>query len=200
MIHYLPIPELQLPDKLQHQLEQLDWTNLTVTSEANRWQVFRRLVKWNTDWFDFLTFYGFFLGNVGTVKNLRIEAELEKSITEIIQSHFDCSEAPILRLQVMFGGKLLPLHTDITRHASLIFPIDNHDDARTNFYEPICKVDSALPNPVHCSCVETTVITVPTLINTDCIHAVVYDKPISQQRPRISLTAKWANTKFQDLV
>ena len=199
MIHYLSIPELQLPDKLQQQLEQLDWTALTVTSEANQKQVFRRMIQAG-NWVDYLAVYGWLLGRIGVVKNLRIDHDLEQAIIKVIQNYFECDEEPVLRLQVMFGGEMLPLHTDITRHASLIFPIANHFSARTNFYESMTEFDPALPNPMQCMCVESTVITVPTLINTDCIHSVVYIEPVTKQRPRISLTAKWANTKFQDLV
>ena len=199
MIHYQAIPELQLDSELQQLLENLDWQKLTVTTEANRKQVFRRMIRAG-NWADYLAVYGWLLGKIGVVKNLRLDNALEQAITKVIQNYFECDEAPVLRLQVMFGGEMLPLHTDITRHASLIFPIANHLSARTNFYESMTDFDPALPNPMQCMCVESTVITVPTLINTDCIHSVVYIEPITKQRPRISLTAKWANTKFRDLV
>jgi hypothetical protein len=200
MIHHRAIPELQLGPELQQLLENLDWKKLTVTTEANRVQVLKRMLRSGSNWSDYLTFYGWLLGKIGVVKNLRLDADLEQAITKVIQDHFGCAEAPVLRLQVMFGGEMLPLHTDMTRHASLIFPVANHNSARTNFYRSMTDFDPALPNPVYCSCVETTVITVPTLIDTDCIHSVVYIEPITEQRPRISLTAKWANTKFRDLV
>lgn len=200
MIHYRAIPELQLAETLQQRLENINWQELTVTTEANRTQVLKRMLQSVEAWPDYLAFYGWLLGKIGVVKNLRIDRDLEQAITEVIQNYFGCKEAPVLRLQVMFGGEMLPLHTDITRHASLIFPIANHRSARTNFYQSMTDFDPALPNPVYCSCVETTVITVPTLIDTDCIHSVVYIEPITKQQPRISLTAKWANTKFRDLV
>lgn len=200
MVNYQAIPELQLPQDLQQRLVALDWRALTVTTEANRYQVIRRIIRSGVSWFDYLSFYGWFLGRVGTVKNLRIDPDLEQAIAQIIQSHFNCQETPVLRLQVMFGGEMLPLHTDITRHASLVIPVSNHASAITNFYESIQPVNPALPNPMQCMCIESTVISVPTLINTDCIHSVVYREPVTEPRPRISLTAKWADTKFQELV
>jgi hypothetical protein len=199
MAHYQVIPELQLAEDLQQRLECLDWRELAVTTEANRKQVLKRMVKAG-NWSDYLACYGWLLNRVGVVKNLRIDHDLEQKIIKVIQNYFGCDEQPVLRLQVMFGGAMLPLHTDITRHASLIFPIANHRSARTNFYESMTDFDPALPNPMQCMCVESIVITAPTLINTDCIHSVVYLEPITEQCPRISLTAKWANTKFQDLV
>jgi hypothetical protein len=199
MIHYRAIPELQLAEDVQQRLERLDWRDLVLTTEANRTQVFKRMIRAG-NWVDYLAMYGWLLGKIGVVKNLRIDHDLEQAITKVIQNYFGCDEAPVLRLQVMFGGEMLPLHTDITRHASLIFPIANHHSARTNFYESMTDFDPGLPNPMQCMCVESTVITTPTLINTDSIHSVVYLEPITEQCPRISLTAKWANTKFRDLV
>ena len=177
MIHYRAIPELQLAEDVQQRLERLDWRDLVLTTEANRTQVFKRMIRAG-NWVDYLAMYGWLLGKIGVVKNLRIDHDLEQAI----------------------GGEMLPVHTDITRHTSLIFPIANHHSARTNFYESMTDFDPGLPNPMQCMCVESTVITTPTLINTDSIHSVVYLEPITEQCPRISLTAKWANTKFRDLV
>lgn len=176
------------------------WHQLPVTTEANRFQVFRRMIRTRDNWLDYLAYYGWMLGRIATVKNLRLDTELEQQVVDTVQKHFHCRESPVVRLQVMFGGEMLPLHTDITRHASLVIPISNHLGARTNFYKALRSVDSALPNPTQCECVESTVISQPTLIDTDCIHSVVSDAPITKQHPRISLTAKWANTKFRDLV
>ena len=159
MFHYLPVPDLKLPTNLQQQLEKIDWRKLTITSEANRWQVICRMIKIRKkNWIDFFNFYGWLLGDIGTVKNLRIGAELSDPISKLIQTYFGCRETPILRLQVMFGGKILPLHTDITRHVSLIIPISNHTVAHTNFYKSSQEFSPELPNPRHCQRVETTVL------------------------------------------
>jgi hypothetical protein len=152
------------------------------------------------NWLDYLAYYGWMLGRVATVKNLRLDLDLEQRVVEIVQKHFNCNESPGVRLQVIFGGEILPLHTDITRHASLVIPISNHHGARTNFYQAVRPVSPALPNPKQCLCIESIVIDKPTLIDTDCIHSVVSETPITENNPRISLTAKWANTKFRELV
>lgn len=158
------------------------------------------MIRTGDNWFDYLAYYGWMLRRIATVKNLRIDAGLEQQVVDMVQKHFNCSESPVVRLQVMFGGEMLPLHTDITRHASLVVPISNHHGTRTDFYRAMRPVDPALPNPKQCVCLESVEITKPTLIDTDCIHSVVSEKPITKHDPRISLTAKWTNTKFQELV
>ena len=199
MRHHQVIADLYLDADLQRSIELLAWQKLTVTTEVNRLRVFRRMINTGDNWLDYLAYYGWLLGRIATVKNLRIDHDLEQQVVDIVQQHFGCSEAPVVRLQVMFGGQMLPLHIDTPKHASLVIPIDNHKCASTNFYRALRPVDSALPNPQQCECVESVVIDRPTLIDTDCIHSVVYNEPITKQYPRISLTAKWMITGFRDL-
>ena len=194
MVHYQVCRDLEIS------LPQFDWRTLPVTSQANRRQVLQRIVQSKDNWVDYFAFYGWLLRRVGVVKNLQLPADLEQTIAQRVQSYFESYEVPIIRLQVIYGGSLVPLHTDITRHASLVIPVSNHGSARTNFYEAMRRVDPALPNPMQCMCIESTVISVPTLIDTDCIHAVVYSEPITEHNPRISITAKWPNTRFKDLI
>lgn len=199
MRYHQVIADLNLDADLQRGIELLAWQQLTVTTEVNRLGVFRRMIRTGDNWFDYLAYYGWMLGRIATVKNLRIDHELEQQCVDIVKRHFGCSEAPVVRLQVMFGGQMLPLHIDTPKHASLVIPINNHEGASTNFYRARRPVNSALPNPRQCECVESIVIARPTLIDTDCIHSVVYDEPITKQYPRISLTAKWTATGFRDL-
>ena len=107
MIHYRAIPELQLAEDVQQRLELLDWRDLVPTTEANRTQVFKRMIRAG-NWVDYLAMYGWLLGKIGVVKNLRIDHDLEQAITKVLQNYFGCDEAPVLRLQVMFGGEMLP--------------------------------------------------------------------------------------------
>lgn len=199
MSYYQVISGLDLGADLQRRFELLIWQQLTVTTEVNRLGVFRRMISTGDNWLAYLAYYGWMLERIATVKNLRIDADLKQQVVDLVRKHFHCRESPVVSLQVMFGGQMLPLHIDTPKHASLVFPIGNHAAARTNFYRALRPVDSALPNPRQCECVESIVISQPTLIDTDCIHSVVYDVSITKRYPRISLTAKWSATNFQDL-
>lgn len=199
MAYHQIISDLHLSANLQQQLKSLVWRQLPVTTDIDRLVVLRRMIRTRDNWLDYLVHYGWKLQRIATLKNLRIDRELEEQVVDIVQKHFGCSESPVVRLQVMFGGQMLPLHIDTPKHASLIIPIDNHSSASTHFYQALRPVDPALPNPLQCDCVESIVISQPTLIDTDCIHNVMHNAVVTKQHPRISVTAKWTSTKFSDL-
>lgn len=81
------------------------------------------------------SFYGTENNLVGTMFNFELPIELDKEIRSQWKflSHFN--DQPILRLQIVCGGSMIPVHVDVTKTTSLIFPLVNHENCFTQFYE-----------------------------------------------------------------
>lgn len=199
-MNYICLPSLTLPEHLYKQLNDLDWQELDLTTELTKWTVLKFLLKNPRDAIDYLRFYGLLLQQVGTLKNFLLPKKLETEISEYVHSKFSVAAAPILRLQVLYGGSIAPLHTDATREASLVFEVRNHQGSNTTFYQSDAA-NAGLVNPTKCQFDNSLIITQPTMLNTKQVHAVVYDYGrYTKYNPRVSLTAKWANVGYQTLI
>lgn len=202
-VPFCQVPLLSFSDKLQTKLLQLNWQDLAVTTGLSKKIIFKMILqgyatnKWSI--WDFLKHYGFLLKKIPTLLNFKLPANVENEIQDQVIPYFSEARLPIIRLQVMYNGCFLPIHTDITRNASLVIPLLNHSGSWTKFYRYHGN-STQLINPGDCHCFSQVEITKPTLIDTTVPHSVVtnYCPPISA--PRISVTVKWVDVKYQSLL
>lgn len=190
-----------LPDDIKNQVARMSWNDLPITTGLSRWSMLRRVaVGWlRQDWAlrGFLEHYGPLFGRVPVLHNIRLPDDLERSISDLVKQRFDRAAAPVVRLQIMYGGDFMPIHIDSTREASLVIPIMNHHGTYTRFYSS--QDQTSILDPTRCQFQEEVEITSPTLIDTKQPHAVFCHKSYTKLDPRISITAKWTNAKYSEL-
>jgi len=191
-----------IADNLRNVLTALPWKNLEVTTGFSRSTVLKTITNHYKKWpaKSFLKSYGFFLQTIPTLLNLKLPHQLENQVLEQVGSHIKTVDDPIIRIQVMYGGCFLPIHIDPTRTASLIIPLANHQRSWTKFYKNQEQTSGQLLDPAKCVLFDQVEVLTPTLIDTKIPHAVWSDYCIKQNQPRLSLTVKWQNVKYLDLV
>ena len=188
---------------LKHQISRFDWRSLEITTELSPVSVCALIIK---GWVDrqwslvsFANAYGMFLQDIPRLLNLRLPEEIETQVLNQLPNGVREINAPVIRMQVMFGGRFLPIHIDNTREASLVIPLNNHQGSSTQFFK--CLGNPAqLLDPSKCQLTDQVEVTMPTLIDTKIPHAVVCQQTPSKLAPRLSLTVKWPNTKYSKLI
>jgi len=148
-----------------------------------------------------------FFQEAGTILSYELPSNIENNLMEQMSEFLDLDKVgkPIIRLQVVYGGSIIPLHIDQTRGASIVYPIVHSDIAHTNFYSSTYTYntvgDRGLVDPEDCTLTDTiNITTTPVLLNTDKIHAVSYNKgQITKDNPRISITFKWKESVYNQI-
>ena len=138
--YYQTLPNITLSDDIINAIKTLPWQTMA-----------KRDIYENLNWHDVSnntsigvsenllpdnqSFYGIDYNLVGTMFNFELPIELDKEIRSQWKflSHFN--DQPILRLQIVCGGSMIPVHVDVTKTTSLIFPLVNHENCFTQFYE-----------------------------------------------------------------
>jgi hypothetical protein len=204
-LNYRTYADFELDVVSLHELNTINWKKLPVTTELNRWQVFQDFINhyklrgWKLK--NFINRYGIIGQQVCILKNIRLPAELDQRIKKQVNNFFNAAQDPVVRLQVIFNGTIVPLHKDTTRESSFIIPIMNHAGSFTKFYNyNNTQIGDGLVDPGACTCVDQVEIVCPTLINTKKIHSVEFANQYTINNPRISITAKWESCNFQELV
>lgn len=200
--HYFKILHWNLKKSTVDSLLNLDWKALQETTSVKKTVLFSLLCQevLNQKWCvgDFFEEYGIFFNKVAYLGNFKLPDHIEQQILLQLQNDFDMHFSPVIRLQVIHKGLKIPLHIDATRSASLVIPLANHNNIKTNFFRSIaCDNSRQLINPKNCERVSSVVIDKPTLINTKIIHNVESTNVIST--PRISLTVKWEKQNFNEI-
>lgn len=181
----------------------LSWNTLPITTQLTKNHVRKQIVlgvlkgRWNIQ--HFIRRYGLLGQRIAELRNLQLPRDLESQILLQIGELFDAKEKPIVRLQAMFDGFILPIHVDKTRSASLVIPVRHDVQSSTDFFSSNDFYDQ-LVDPGSCEKICGIEITGPTLIDTTIPHSVSSSIKIPRSRPRISLTAKWQTCRFADLV
>jgi hypothetical protein len=198
-MYYHTITSFKLPNEIEQTLQTINWSHLPVATRFDRKQILKMLIR-NKILIDGLWYYGCFLQHTSVMISSRLPKDLEKAIQQQIQIQCGSllAREAIIRLQIMYGGKIFPIHIDLTRQSSIVYPIKHQQPSSTVFYN--CKniTTRELNNPKRCSFFEEIAITdLPVLLNTDAPHAVVYEKnSYTQDNPRISLSIKFEKLEF----
>lgn len=198
-MYYHTVTNFKLPNDLEQTLQNINWSNLPVATQFDRKQILKMLIR-NKILIDGLLYYGWLLQHASVMISSRLPEELEKAIQE--QIHIQCgsllANEAIIRLQIMYGGKIFPIHIDLTRQSSIVYPIKHQHSGSTVFYDCKNVTTRELINPKKCNFIEEVAITsMPILLNTGIPHAVVYGQDTyTQNDPRISLSIKFEKLTF----
>lgn len=203
MKHFHPL-DFRLSDSLIRATRQLQWYSLPLTTKFGGFSF--ALGAWRSKFlWDFLQYHRCNITNIGTIELRRlpidIESDIRKSIVPLLGSHM--VKKAIIRLQIVYGGQGIPVHIDPTRSAGVVYPLSHDHDSWTEFYQTSDMSNRrGIINPRSCVMIESVNIThQPVLLDLDQPHAVVYDKnAYSKQSPRISLSIKFENVTFTELL
>ena len=198
-MYYYTITNFKLPRKIQQVLENIDWKILPVASKFNKIQLLKMLIR-NKILINGLFHYGILLQDASTLVSTRLPQDLEKLVRQYLEKKFGsllATEA-IIRLQVVYGGKIVPIHIDLTKQSSIVYPIKHKHTSSTLFYN--CKRVNTreLIDPKKCTLYEEVSVTdMPVLLDTNVPHAVKYSKNLyTYDDPRISLSIKFEKLTF----
>lgn len=204
-MNYKFIPDLVLSAQLKKEIDRLDHGTLSMAYCADRNVFLKEFVraKKYQSWKSirgFQRWYGFFGQHIGTIEYYHLPTELLSKVQAHYNNFFaDIKEQPVIRLQVIYGGSMIPLHVDLTRSTSLIIPVKHHARTKTNFYSLNTMPENrGMIEPTDCKLIKSiTIDQIPALLDVDQIHAVTYNKDtLTRACPRVSLNLKWPETKF----
>lgn len=196
MIYYR-LKNFHIPNNLKSELTSLDWLSLEVASEyrAMDWmnQAFQRHMVWQT-----LHTYGYRLQQIGRLVSCNLPLSVEQNIRDFVQQCHGVKLASqaVIRLQIIYGGSIIPIHTDLNRETSLVYPILHHSPSVTAFYQSCQSFPRGIIPPDSCQYVDSVCIdTCPALLDVSMPHAVLYQLgSFTKNRPRVSLSLKFVES------
>ena len=174
--YYQKLPNISLSNDIVDAVKKLPWQRMA-----------KKDIYENLNWHDlehntsmgvpenlrsqYQSFYGPENKLIGTMFNFKLPVEIEQEIRSQWTFLTEFDDQPIIRLQIVCGGSLIPVHVDVTKTTSLIFPLANHQNCFTQFYEfsediklwqehynnikdpswPLCETPADIVNlPEHC--------------------------------------------------
>lgn len=178
----------------------IDWRSLRVTSQTNKRMIEAKIfdICHNNQLVlnGFTKHYGSGLQCIANLYNLELPQVLEAQIISAIESIWPKLPSPVIRLQVIEQGTVIPIHIDKTMHASMIIPVSGHDGSLTRFYAGEI-FDDNLADPASCHLIDVVEVDQPTIINTDVWHDVCL---AGAEQRRISITSKWSNYAYDEII
>ena len=138
--YYQKLPNISLSNDIVDAVKKLPWQRMA-----------KKDIYENLNWHDlkhntsmgvpenlrsqYQSFYGSENKLIGTMFNFKLPVEIEQEIRSQWTFLTEFDDQPIIRLQIVCGGSLIPVHVDVTKTTSLIFPVANHQNCFTQFYE-----------------------------------------------------------------
>jgi len=202
MIPYHQLAKYKLTAQLESQLQQLNWQTLTVASTIKKknWVLMAYRCK---SLFELFKYYGWRGQRSGTLLSFKLPIDLENIIRAEIDQHYgnQIATAVIIRLQVMFGGEIIPIHTDLARESSIVYPISHPYASKTQFYNSSKISKRGMISPSWCTPIDgVTIDTNPILLDVSVPHSIVYGKnTYTKKNPRISLSLKFKKLNFHSV-
>lgn len=180
----------------------LSWSSCLVTTKVTRSDIRKQVllgaIKGQWSLHSFARHYGWFAQRIAKLRNLQLPSDIETRVCRQVTDLFNIKEKPVIRLQVMCDGYMVPIHVDKNRNTSLVIPVDHTSRCYTEFFTSHSTFDQ-LVDPSICEKVAGVSIVKPTLIDTTVPHGVSSPTKIFEYEPRISLTAKWQTCRFAEL-
>jgi len=198
--YFTTYPELVLPSNIMHRLISQPTQDLEQRYQGNLtfWTMLRECLRNRINPVGVFNYYGWSCRHIGNIVYYAMPSDIEQSILAEWNFLKIWPEPPIMRMQIIFGGREIPMHIDRTRACSLIVPLINHTKAVTGFFESRHKNPRrGMVDPSVCvlKC-QVRIDQHPVLLNTDVIHNV---SELDADVPRISLSLKWQNSSYRDI-
>lgn len=205
-VKFLPLPALKLHDQIVMDLADPVLRQQGIRYAMDPKEFAKNLLKICIDnrcspW-PFVKHYGILLQRLGYFYTVPVPNELAQRVKTQWKFLKDMPEPPVIRLQIIHSGQQVPLHIDASRSVSLIYPILNHDTARTNFYNAKKSLPRGMVNPDDCEYQQSVTISeYPVLLNVDQPHDVTYsNNSVTPTRPRVSFNLKWQHMTFEQVL
>ena len=202
MTPYLVLADFKLDTGLVRDLVELDWRRLEVASvfERQDWilQARQRNIIWQT-----LCHYGIALQHVGTLLSCKLPLDLEQRILDQTRHLWPkiLTDSAIIRLQMIYNGSIIPIHTDINRESSVVYPIFHHSPGATIFYHCDGTYPRGMLPPGQCY--QRHAVDIKdraTLLDVTVPHSINYAAgTYTRQNPRVSLSFKFKTLGFDTL-
>lgn len=207
---YITLPNFCFNNLLVKTISELQIQNLSTANRYGRFEYIKSLRTYHKlSWLQILTWantYGWFFSTAGVLDSYRLPTNIENDIVKELLTMFDKSTVDdcVIRLQVVYGGDVIPLHIDITRTASIIYPIHHNETAYTVFCQrpqPILPTEQ-LFKPSECNEVDRVLIDhISVLFDTKVIHGVYYHgQQLTKNNPRVSVSIKWKTLTIDNIL
>lgn len=207
---YHTLTDFEFTPDLIKKIKSLATGNLEIATRFTGSRVFKILKNQHKlSWFsivkDWALSYGIFFSKCGTMDSLKLPTDINDQILNQLQLKFDKSviDDCEIRLQAVYGNQILLPHIDLTRTTSLIYPLSNHSDACTMFFdisrsikshEQIFRLSEIKKNT------QVTIDQYPVIMDVKKIHAVCWPIPIARDNPRLSLSIKWKTLTIEEIL
>ena len=199
MTQHLQLTNLKISDNLVNTISNINWQSLTPVFKVSPWFYFCHVLQ-HCYQHKIMPWHFLSNGSVGTLLTYKFPETIENAIKqELYASIYNMKEQPIIRLQVIYGGRHIAVHTDPTRSVSLVYPISNHNYAKTTFYKGPSTL--GVINPADCVLDDYVIIDKhPVMFEVSKPHSVNYPAgTLTKQQPRISLSIKWQHSTFDQI-
>lgn len=183
-------------------LAELDVADLAIGSTFGQWHYLLTMLR-KRRWWQSRHDYGWLCQHTNEMRSLKIDDEVTQRIRDSVTALVgpELAAAAVIRLQLIYGGGVIPHHIDMTRQVSLVIPVVHDHPSQTEFYHSQYNngdergfVGVEVPNHPAAS---ITIETVPVVLNTNIVHAVRFAKNLyTQWHPRRSITVKWQHHDF----
>lgn len=188
----------------------LNIEGLKIASGYGRFDYVRALrnyhkLSWQTILLQWAFAYGFMFSKTGNLYSFFLPQTIEDDIINQMKKRFsqrvidDC----VVRLQIAYGKKLIPAHIDIGRTASLVYPVSNHAESRTVFFDidrPINQQEKLFRLSELTKNTEIIIDRHPVLFDSNKIHAVCFSQAIPKKAARVSISIKWRNLPIEQVL
>jgi hypothetical protein len=200
MTRYYQLSNFKLPVHIEAQLHQLDWQQLPVASVFDK-KDWVKIAYQRNILFELFKYYGWRCQRIGTLLSTVLPKELENLIRIEIDHLYgvQIASAAIIRMQVIYGGNIIPIHTDIARESGIVYPITHSCSNTTQFYNSDRTIERGMLPPSWC--IPTDSVSIdnhPVLLDISVPHAIIYSgNTYTKTNPRISLSLKFEKLDFQ---
>lgn len=203
---YLKLDDFVIDEDIVEHLRDMDISKLpNLRTKFGPWYYLRKMLA-KGRWWQSRKDYGWFCQNTSEMRSLKIDDDLTERIRQRVRElvGHDLAQEAVIRLQLMYSGSIIPHHIDMTRQASLVYPVLHDRPSVTEFYHSQYnngqERDFVGVEPPNRPAVSFSIETKAVLLNTNIVHAVRYAKnAYTLDHPRRSITIKWEHKDFSQI-
>jgi hypothetical protein len=203
---YLKLDDFVIDEDIVQHLRHLDISKLpNLRTKFGPWFYLKKMLS-KGRWWQSRRDYGWFCQNTSEMRSLSLAEDITERIRHRVKALVgeDLAQEAVIRLQLMYGGSIIPHHIDMTRQVSLVYPVMHDLPSVTEFYDSQynngLERDFVGVDPPNKPAVSFSIEHKPVLLNTNIVHAVRYAKnSYTKHNPRRSITIKWEHKDFSQI-